>query len=347
LNTFAPIAGMPVKGTSPLDSLLNTNKGMQLLENITLFLKGSVDNKFFQGKTGFAGRMFHRVVNNTIMKLRKTSLFVFKLGNYKELKKINKTFMHYPENSPEYIEEIAKIGNSTAGKYIIMNVENNPLRSISKSNEAVVFVLNHPNYHRDKYTYAILNSLLNKLYVEEGKQSHCPVPKIIVSGNMLNAVGKNIGEMYKKLGMVTVDAGVEHRDMFANAFKMKHLLTGFVKDKINLFIFPEGRNSMRNMPLEKRLQPGVASFLDKALNMKQSAKIIPVGIKYTNAAGCYGKIYIGKPVYVKKSGGEVIYTSGTEFRKVKRADAANTVDIILNQICESMEYCIKKADLLV
>lgn len=346
LKSIAPYIGTSAEDTTPLDTLLKTNKGIKTIENITLFLKGSVDNRFFQGKHSFAGSAFHYAVNTVIMKLRRTSRLLFKADNYKELKQINKTFMKYDENSPEYIEELAKMGNSADKKFIVTNMENNPLEAVCKSNTAAIFVMNHPNYHRDKYTYAIINSILNKLYVKEGKQAECPRPKIIVSKNMLNAVGENIGRIYKKLGMIPVDAGIEHRDKIGNAFRMKRLLIDFANDRVNPFIFPEGRNCMKNMPLEKRIQAGVAAFINKSLNIKHIAKIVPVGIKYTDDADCYGKIFFGSPVYVKKSGSKIKYTHGVEKRKILQTDSKNAVSVILSEICENLKYCIEKADKL-
>lgn len=343
LKTLKPLLSEVQTGTSPLDAMLDYGKGMQKLENLTLFLKRSVDNKYFQGEPSYISKKFHHIVNYTIMKLRKASLKLFLMKNDKALKEINSKFMQIDQNSPEYIEELAKLCNSMEGKFFITNVEKNPLKDIGKSDQSTIFVLNHPNYHRDKYTYAIINSILNKLYVQEGKQATCPRPKILVSNNMLNAVGENIGKIYQKLGMIPIDAGIEKRDKLSNALHMKQLMLDFINNTANIFIFPEGRNCMRTMPLEKRLQPGVAAFINKALNFKKTARVVPIGINYTDEANSFGKIFIGKPIYIKKSGDKIVYTHGTEHRKVQEDKSKNAISVILSEICDNLSHCINKA----
>lgn len=344
LSTLKPLLSDVQKSTSPLDAMLDYGKGMQNLENITLFLKRSVDNKYFQGEQSFVSRKFHHVVNYAIMKLRRASLRLFLSKNEKAIKEINSKFMSIEQNSPEYVEELSKLCNSMKNKFFITNVENNPLKDISKSDESTIFVLNHPNYHRDKYTYAIINSILNKLYVKEGKQATCPRPKILVSENMLNAVGENIGKIYQKLGMVPIDAGVEKRNKQVNAGHMKQVMADFINNSVNVFIFPEGRNCMKDMPLEERVQSGIASFINNALNFKKTARVVPVGIKYTDEANSFGKIYFGKPIYIEKSGDKIVYTHGVEKQTLHDGSLKNSKKVIHSEICENLKYCINKAE---
>lgn len=344
LKTFKPLLPESKNGTSPLDAMLDYGTGMQKLENLTLFLKRSVDNKYFQGEPSYLSKKFHHIVNYTIMKLRKASLKLFLMKNDKAISEINSNFMKLDEKSSEYIDELAKLCNSMEGKFFITNVDKNPLKDIGKSDKSTIFVLNHPNYHRDKYTYAIINSILNKLYVQEGKQATCPRPKILVSENMLNAVGENIGKIYQKLGMIPIDAGVDKRNKLSNALHMKQVMLDFINNTANVFIFPEGRNCMKDMPLEKRLQPGIAAFINKALNFKKTVRVVPVGINYTDEANSYGKIFVGKPIYIKKSGDKIVYTHGVEHRKLKDDKTKNANTVILSEICDNLRHCINKAE---
>jgi len=343
LKSCKPLFAKKISGTSSLDIMFKNNKASKKLEDLSIWLKTSVKNKYFQNRDDMPARIFHNTLNTTIQTSRVIAHGIFCISKFKTIKNLLKTMEKTPVNSAQYIEELAKMGNSVEHKYIITNVENNPLQNISRSNSATIFVLNHPNYHKDKFVYAIINSILNKMYVAEGKQLTCPRPKILVSSNMINVVGKKFGEVYQKLGMVPIDAGLNDRNIKANSHPLKQLLVDFARDKSNVFIFPEGRNCFSDKPLEQRVQKGVASFVAKSLSLKPSVRIVPVGIKYTDEADSFGNIFIGKPIYVKKRKNDVIFTHGIDKQKICSIDSKKTVPVIFNEICERLKDAIQKA----
>ena len=61
LKTLKPLLPESKNGTSPLDAMLDYGTGMQKLENLTLFLKRSVDNKYFQGEPSYLSKKFHQI----------------------------------------------------------------------------------------------------------------------------------------------------------------------------------------------------------------------------------------------------------------------------------------------
>lgn len=344
LKTFSPLVQKPVNGNSNIDFMLKTNRLTRLLEDFSLFLKCSIDNKFFQKKKDKKSETFHRIVNKIYMRVRKTALQVFSASNKKALANIEDTFMKLNPDSPEYIEELAKIGNSMDGKFINTNIEGNPMELLGRTKSATIFVLNHPNFHKDKFAYAIINSILNKMYVFQGRQADCPRPKILVSKNMLNAVGERIGEIYKKLGMISIDASLKDRNMHENAVIMKKLLLDFAKDKVNPFIFPEGRNSVKTAPFEQRMQNGIVSFIKRALQLKRSTRIVPIGIKYTKESDSFGSFFIGKPIYIKRNGDTIKYTHGTSKQEIRTEKMKNFSKTVFEEICENIQYCMKQAE---
>ena len=257
---------------------------------------------------------------------------------------MNNNFVHINPESGEYVEELAKVGNSMGKQFVITNIEDKPLKDLSKSKNAAIFVMNHPNYHKDKFTYMILNSMLNKMYVEEGRQATCPRPKIVASRNMLKLLGKKVGNIYQHLGLTEVDASLGKRDNAFNAKSMRKLMREFVQNKSNIFIFPEGNNSaFKDKCLEEKLQSGIGEFVKTALKTKGRVRIVPVGIKYTKEKNSFGNIFIGKPIHLKQEGKDIIYTEGTSKKKIKHCTEKDVKSNIMSEILKNIQYGIQKA----
>ncbi|MGN1152549.1 MAG: lysophospholipid acyltransferase family protein [Candidatus Gastranaerophilaceae bacterium] len=342
LNDCTPLIKTSIKGKSCADVMFHENMAIKCLNNISIKITKNILNKRLKKPKN----NFERKLKQTAYKIVKFSRIIgnkiFILSNKKS---INKLGREINPNSTEYIEEIAKIGNSIDKKFINMNVENNPLERISDSKNATIFVLNHPNYHKDKFSYVIINSLLNKFYVAKNKQAECPRPKILVSKNMLDIVGEKVGKIYLKFGMTPVDASIKNRNTKENAAPMLKLLKEFINNKSNIFIFPEGNYSLaQNMPLEKRIQPGIAGFIKKAINNKKSVRVVPIGLKYTDEKNSLGNIFVGKPMYFKKSGNDMVYTEGTDKKKISHVNLKDSVSVIFKEICENIKYGMQQAD---
>ena len=282
---------------TPLDTMFKENFLVKGLNNLAIFIKSNILCKFFdKPKTRFEQELV-KMQNKAIFFSRILADRILLLSHYSKIDKINKIIDEIKPDSGEYIEEIAKIGGSVKNKYIIANTEEKTLEDIAKSNEAVIFAMNHPDYNKDKFIYVIINSLLSQFYTVNKLQATCPRPKILVSRNMLKIVDKKIGEIYKHLGLIAIDASLKHKDKHFNAMVIKNLLKEFVQNKSNIFIFPEGNNSSyKDQPLANKIQPGIASFIKTASRFKEKVKIVPIGIDYKKGRHNLGHIHIGSPV---------------------------------------------------
>lgn len=326
-----------------IDTMFNENYLVKKLDNYSIFMKNNVLCKYFSKPKTKTDKILALLQYKSILFARELADRIFLLQNFTQINKANKIFKKIENKPNEYIEELAKIGNSINDKYIIINNEDQILERVAKSKNSTIFVLNHPNYHKDKFIYVIINSILNKLYVKENKQAQCPVPKILVSRNMLKIVHNKIGNIYKKMGLTPIDASLQNKDSNFNAISIHSLLKDFVNNKANIFIFPEGNNSSyQDKPLEERLQNGVANFVKKAVNNKRSVRVVPVSIQYTKEKNNLGKIFIGKPLFFRKRKNEIIYTDGQRKQKIKTTEYKNSTPEILNTICQSMKFGLKK-----
>ena len=210
--------------------------------------------------------------------------------------------------SPQYIEEWAKIGNSIHNKFINMNIEDGKIEKIAKSGEPHIFLLNHNNPEKDKFIYPIFNSFLNYAYTAFGKQNDCPRPNIIVSKNVLDLVGKKFRNMYKKMGLISVDASLSARNYDKNVMPIKYLIEKFIRKHCNLFIFPEGNNSIyKDKPLKDKFQPGVAKIIKNILDANNTARVVPLGLSYSPDKTNMGSVHIGDTILLRKKGNQIYY----------------------------------------
>ena len=344
LKDTRQILAPKVVGQTKLDNMFKENKGVKAFENLSLYLKQNLVNKHFLNPTNPITKGIRFILDKSVGLSRRIGDKIFFVSQRSAIKNLNNNFVHINPESGEYVEELAKVGNSMGTQFVITNIEDKPLKDLSKSKNAAIFVMNHPNYHKDKFTYMILNSMLNKMYVEEGRQATCPRPKIVASRNMLKLLNKKVGNIYQHLGLTEVDASLGKRDNAFNAKSMRKLMREFVQNKSNIFIFPEGNNSaFKDKSLEEKLQSGIGEFVKTALNIKGKVRMIPVGIKYTEEKNSFGNIFIGKPIHLKQDGKEIIYTEGTSKKKIKHCKENDAKHNIMSEILKNIKYSIEKA----
>lgn len=313
---------------TPFDVMFNENSVVKALNSTSEFIKNNILCKYFRYPTNKLTQIIAYLQYKLVTNLRKYADRVFLRDNHREIYLINKFLDELNITAPEYIEEIAKIGNNVQNKYIIANTEDKVLEKLTDTNEATIFVLNHPNYHKDKFIYAIVNSMLSKLYVKNGQQHECPRPKILVSRNIINIINKAVLNIYKTLGLTLVDASNERKDSLFNVKSMKPIIEEFTKDKLNLFIFPEGNNSVyKDRPLEEKIQRGIADLIRICTAIKARVRVVPIGITYTKEKNNLGKIFIGQPLIFSKE-------------NCSDKDAGQN---ILKIICENLKFCVDKS----
>ena len=269
----------------------------------------------------------------TILRILADRIFV--INNIRFINKIQKRFVELDPNSPEYIDEIAKVGKTIKDKYADINIEDGIIEELGKSDTPSIFVMNHPNYHKDKLTYLYLNSLLNQAYVSNSKQSSCPRPKIIVSKNLLNIVYPKIASIYKQMGMVPVDASLtEAKDKQKyNINPMKKIFSEFVNGRTNLFFFPEGNNSIfKEKTMRERLQNGIAEFIIKALSYTDKVRVVPVKLEYGKEKQSIGNITIREPLIFSKKDKKIQIEQNSDREIIRQNNSSRILDIISDNI---------------
>lgn len=326
-----------------LDVVFKEGMIVEGLDNFTMAMKNMM-YKFFSSPKSTIKKSFCQAQYKLITYTRKLSDRIFLFKNLRGIDSSAKLLEDISNNPENLTKEIAKIGNSIDNKFIVINSENKTLETIAKSKNSTIFVLNHPNYNKDKFIYIILNSILGRLYTSNQNISKYPIPKILVSKNMLNILHPKVAAIYKKLGLSAIDAKIKNKDCGYNAASMIPLLKDFAKNKINIFIFPEGNNSiLKNIPLERRIQNGIGNLIKAATNTKDCVTVVPVSIHYTKESNNLGNIYIGKPHYFKKHNNEIIYTDGVEKRKIKHIDYNDSTEAIVKLIGKNLNFGIDKA----
>lgn len=206
------------------------------------------------------------------------------------------------KSHPAYINVWATLGNSTKDKTINMNVEDGRIEALATSGESTIFIMNHDNVPRDKFVYPIVNSFLNYAYAMQGKQKQCPRPYIIVSKNVVKRAGNNLmRKIYNKMGLVPIDASLKDRNYKGNVTPIKNLIERFTNNQANIFVFPEGNNSIyKDKPRREKFQSGFSKILKEISKSKDSVNIVPIGISYSDDKNCMANINIGESVRLAK-----------------------------------------------
>ncbi len=340
INNKKLLRGTKISGqSSSLDCMLDEGPLVRFLNNTAVYIRQHITSKYFDSPKTFLEKGALKLQDKTVFYSRKIAAKIMLKNHNNDINELNNSFVYMTEDSPEYIEELAKIGKNTPEKFININSEDKILEKISKSDKPTIFLLNHPNYQKDKFIYVILNSILSQMYTVQGKQASCPRPEIVVSRDMLKILGEKIGNIYKKLGLIPIDASLGHKDKEYNAKSMKKLFNDFSNGKTNIFFFPEGNNSKYiEKPLSEKIQPGIVSFANQVLSVKNKLRIVPVGIYYTNEKNSMGNVHIGKPLYLKKRNNTLVYTTGnTDLPQILRTDVEHSFPKLYELIKKSME----------
>ena len=220
-----------------------------------------------------------------------------------------------------YLEQLGEIGRLySTQKVIDVNIEDMILEKLAQKGESVIFVMNHSNQSEDPQMLAVLSTLLSDAYKKAGKENF-PLPKIILNEDILKTMNPTKRKAFENFGAVGIDASVIGGDKGVNARAFLPLVKDFVRNKCNIFIFPEGRLAVReDLDLFNRFQGGVASLINKILAIKKNVTVVPVGFSYGGKCkGLDGKVLgdknlngmsIGTPVEIKRIGDITTVTCG-------------------------------------
>lgn len=224
-----------------------------------------------------------------------------------------------PEQSELYLKQLAEIGKFYGTQKIIdINIEDKVLEKLVQKGDSVIFIMNHSNQKEDPQMLAVLNTLLADTYRKAAKFDF-PFPKIILNEDILKTMNPIQRQAFENLGAVGIDANVmgKSRDKNLNARIFFPLIKDFIRNKCNIFIFPEGRLAARkDLDLHGRFQMGVSNLINKILGYKESVTVVPVGFAYGKGdEKSLTAMHIGTPIEFKREGSVTTMTCGDIFKR--------------------------------
>lgn len=328
--------------SSPLDFFYKEPKNKKKLDALSIKIKDRIRKEHAKPDNSNLKKNVLRKSFNAANKLRAVASKILVFENIRSFYNSFRLIRKMTPASPQYIEEWAKIGNSVHDKFIDMNIESGKIEKIAKSGQAHIFLMNHDNPERDKFIYPIFNSFLNYAYTAFGKQNNCPRPNIVVSTNVLKLVNKKFRNIYLKMGLIPVDADMTSKNVDKNVVPVKYLIAKFIDHKCNLFIFPEGNNSIyKDKTLKEKFQPGIAKIIKNILQNKDSVRVVPLGLSYNDTKNSMGSIHIGDTIVLKNVDNEIFYTKDAK-EKISlgninnRTITANIVKLLSSKLEDSV-----------
>ena len=332
---------------SPMDFFYKESKTKKRLDALSIRIKDRIRK---EQKNPDNSQLKSKILKKSFVAANKLRSVASKILMFENIKSFYKTFQLLRKlnpSSPNYIEEWAKLGNSIHNKYINMNIESGRIEEIAKSNDSVVFILNHDNVERDKFIYPIFNSFLNYAYSAFGKQKDCPRPNIIVSKNFFQIAGNRFKHIYHKMGLIPVDASMTDRNFEKNISPVRQLISRFSDNKCNIFIFPEGNNSVyKNRTLKEKFQPGIAKMIDKILDSKSSVNVVPLGLSYNSAKDSMGSVHIGSTLTFNKISENIYFMRDSgKLENIGKLGNRSTVKNIMQILCSNLEENVKLSKL--
>ena len=276
-----------------------------------------------------------------------------------------------PETNETYLNQLELISRyfSTL-KTIDVNIEDKIFEKIANDGKSTIFIMNHSNQKQDPSMLAVLNTLLSRAYKDAGKEKEFPLPKIILNQDILTTMNPTKRKAFEAFGAVGIDANLYNADKKANARVFFPLIKDFVRNKCNIFIFPEGKLAVRkDLDFDDRFQIGIAELINKVLGIRKEVTVVPVGFSYGKGKNkALTGMHLGEPIKFIRNGEETTTTSGNVlkselafegFKKFfeKHKNETNVVitengipvktdevtDFIKSILCENLNICSKEA----
>lgn len=277
-----------------------------------------------------------------------------------------------PESSDKYLAQLEEVSRYfSTGKTIDVNTEDKILEEIAQKKDSVIFIMNHSNQTQDPSMLAVLNTLLTQAYRNAGKINNFPLPKIILNQDILKTMNPTKRRAFENFGAVGIDANIYSGNKSVNARAFLPLMRDFVRNKSNIFIFPEGKLAIRkDLDFNSRFQIGIAELINKVLGIKKNVTVVPVGFAYGKGDNkALTGMHIGNPIIFSRVGESTTSTCGdilksefgmSEYKKFfeKHKDKAEVAitdagipvkqekvaEYIKGLLSENLEICSKEAE---
>lgn len=228
-----------------------------------------------------------------------------------EVAELHKRIMATDKSSPEYVDRIIELNEYLAkGMEVEINTENGVLDKVAKSDDATIFLINHYWAPYDIGLGETTVAELYKAYKANGK-TDVPEPKYFMNRSISGNLPTKLREAAEKVQATGVAAPSYPTDWSSKYNKgvMGAVIDGFMEDKSNIFIYPEGRRSLykKDLPLEARFQYGIAKVVQDAVAKKGRVRVISIGTDYHDGLGVSN---VGTPIYFEKDGDGIKVTGG-------------------------------------
>lgn len=290
----------------------------------------------------------------------------------RKIKQITKTIANItPESNEKYLTQLEEISRHfSTGKTIDVNIEDKILEKVASGRKSTIFIMNHSNQKQDPSMLAVLNALLAKAYRDFDIKEGYPLPKIILNQDILKTMNPTKRKAFEAFGAVGIDANIYSADKKANARVFLPLIKDFVRNKCNIFIFPEGRLAVRkDLDFNSRFQIGIAELINKVLGIRKEVNVVPVGFSYGKGENnALTGMHIGEPIKFTRTGEQTSATSGNILKSEFAMDEfriffekhKNTTDVVITEngvpvkpsdvtdfiksiLSENLEICTKEA----
>ncbi len=218
-----------------------------------------------------------------------------------------------PESNEKYLAQLEEISRYfSSSKTIDVNTEDKILEKIAHDDSSVIFIMNHSSQRQDPSMLAVLSTLLTQAYKNAGKDKNFPLPKIILNQDILKAMNSTKRKAFENIGAVGIDANIYSGDKGVNARAFLPLIKDFVRNKSNIFIFPEGKLAIRkDLDFDSRFQVGIAELINKVLAIKKKVTVVPVGFAYGKGDNkSLTGMHIGEPIKFGRDGENTTTTCG-------------------------------------
>lgn len=218
-----------------------------------------------------------------------------------------------PESNEKYLAQLEEISRYFSSKKVIdVNTEDKILEKIADDDNSVIFIMNHSSQRQDPSMLAVLSTLLTQAYKNAGKDKNFPIPKIILNQDILKTMNPTKRKAFENIGAVGIDANIYSGNKGVNARAFLPLIKDFIRNKSNIFIFPEGKLAIRkDLDFDSRFQIGVAELINKVLEIKKKVTVVSVGFAYGKGDNkVLTGMHIGEPIKFRRDGENTTTTCG-------------------------------------
>ena len=115
----------------------------------------------------------------------------------------------------------------------------------------------------------------------------------------------------------------------------------FVDNKANIFVFPEGNNSIyKEKTIQEKFQLNFTKIIKQISTQKKSINIVPIGITYPADKTCMGNVFIGKTLKLNNTNNSFELLSDDNKVEIGKIRNPNTIKTLTIELANELEKCV-------